>query len=384
METLQVIVECGSDASKEEKITALGTVKYKLPMINSYVLEIPESSVRKLEDISTIKSIYQTTNITAQMFTERESINAAYAYRQGLTGRGITIAILDTGVASVADLTLPNNRILAFKDIVNGKSTPYDDNGHGTHVAGIAGGNGLRSNGKYMGIAPECNIVAVKVLDKYGRGNSADALAGIQWVLDNKEKYNIRIANLSVGTPESNNKDPLVRAVEILWDNGIVVNVAAGNNGPKPSTITSPGISRKIITVGAVDDHKEVHIWGNNLVNFSGRGPTSECIIKPDIVAPGSNIVSCLTPTPIKSEQSDTEIKVIQKHYMELSGTSMATPIVSGAIALLLQKHPDLKPDDVKYMLKESCLKLEYSQNHQGWGLIDVKKLISKEAYHVR
>jgi len=233
-----------------------------------------------------------------------------------------------------------------------------------------------------MGIAPESNIVAVKVLDKYGRGNSADALAGIQWVLDNKDKYNIRIVNLSVGTPENSSKDPLVKAVEALWDSGLVVNVAAGNNGPDASTITSPGISRKIITVGAVDDHNEVQIWGNNLVNFSGRGPTAECIMKPDIVAPGSNIISCLTPTPIKNEDPENKVEAVDKYYMELSGTSMATPIVSGAIALLLQKYNTLTPNEIKYMLKKSCLKLEYPQNHQGWGLLDIKKLISKEVYN--
>lgn len=371
------------DNTKEEKINELGIVKYKLPIINSYVLEIPETSLKKLKKLENIKAVHQTTHITAQMQEERKAVKADVAHKQGLTGRGVTIAILDTGISTVSDLTLPYNRILAFKDIINSKTTPYDDNGHGTHVAGIAAGNGLRSNGKYMGIAPECNIVGVKVLDKLGRGNSANVLAGIQWVFDNKEKYNIRIVNLSVGTADTSKNDPLVKAVESLWDKGVVVTAAAGNNGPTPSSITSPGISKKIITVGAADDHRKVEIWGDSLVNFSGRGPTSDCIIKPDVIAPGTCIVSCLTSTLIDNKSKKKGIKVIDNYYMELSGTSMATPIVCGAIALLLQKHKSLTPNEVKYMLKKSCHNLNYPQNHQGWGLVDIEKLISEEVLHV-
>jgi len=137
MKTLQVIVECNLDSSKEEEINKLGTVKYKLPMINSYVLELPETSFKKLEGIKEIGVVHQITSITAQMYQERQSVKAPAAYQQGLTGKGITIAILDTGIADVADFVKPYNRILAFWDIVNGKSKPYDDNGHGTHVAGI-------------------------------------------------------------------------------------------------------------------------------------------------------------------------------------------------------------------------------------------------------
>lgn len=134
MKTLQVIVECTLDSTREEKIKELGVVKYSLPIINSYVLEIPETSLNKLKGIKQIKAVHETTHITAQMYEERKTVNANSAHKQGLSGRGVTIAVLDTGVAGVADLTLPHNRILAFKDIVNGKGLPYDDNGHGTHV----------------------------------------------------------------------------------------------------------------------------------------------------------------------------------------------------------------------------------------------------------
>ena len=251
-------------------------------------------------------------------------------------------------------------------------------NTHGTHVAGIAAGNGIASGGKYAGLAPEANLVAVKILDEQGKGSAADVLAGIQWLIDNRERYNIRIANLSIGTADAGSADPLVRAVEAAWDAGIIMLVAAGNNGPGAGSVTSPGISRKAITVGASDDNKTVTIWGDSVVHFSGRGPTAECIIKPDIIAPGAEITSCLTNTPLSAARQ-TELRIVSPSYVEMSGTSMSTPVVAGAVALLLEKHPHLTPNEVKLLLKRSAASLHYTQNQQGWGLLDVEKLLTGE-----
>lgn len=376
MNKLQLIVECTS----EDLIKDMCTIKYRLPLIDAIVVEIEENEYDRLKKIDCIKSVYENTHITAQINRARNTVHASDT--QGLTGEGITIAILDTGIAPMLDFTSPQNRILAFKDFVNNNKEPYDDNGHGTHVTGICAGNGSLSSGKYCGMAPMANIVSVKTLNNTGKGNSTDVLAGIQWVLDNKDKYNIRIVNLSIGTNNTSENDPLVKAAERLWDSGIVITTAAGNNGPSPCTISSPGISRKIITVGSSDDHTAVRIFDDTLVNFSGRGPTAQCVIKPDVVAPGTNIVSCLTPTPYS--ENGSAAKRIDTYYQSLSGTSMSTPIVTGAIALLLQKHPELKPDDIKYMLKLSCTDLKYPPNQQGWGLINVENLLSQEVTYVR
>ena len=379
MSNIELIVE--SDLSHEEEtlLKSIANIKYKIPLINSFVIEIEEKNIEKLKDLKCLKTVFQNTHITMQMDTARKTVNANIVQEKGYSGKGIGIAILDTGISPIDDFLYPKNRIIAFKDFIANKSKPYDDNGHGTHVAGIAGGSGIKSNGKYRGIAPNCNLIGVKVLDKEGKGNTSDVLAGLQWIINNKEKYNIKIANLSIGTNNGSSNDPLVKAVEKIWDSGIIVTIAAGNDGPKKYTINSPAISKKVITIGASDDHITANVWGNKLINFSGRGPTLECIIKPDVLAPGVNIISCLS-----SNVSKQDNEVIDKNYLSLSGTSMSTPIVSGAIALLLEKHRHLKPNDVKLMLKKCCKNLHLPKNQQGWGLIDVYNLLSQEVCYAR
>ena len=243
-------------------------------------------------------------------------------------------------------------------------------------MAGVAAGNGAMSRGRHRGVATEANLVAVKVLDDAGRGNATDALAGIQWVIDNRERYNIRVANLSIGTIDVGSADPLVRAVEAAWDAGIVMVIAAGNNGPKKQSITSPGTSRKAITVGAADDQNVVDIGGSSMKNFSGRGPTLECIVKPDIVAPGCGIISSLTNSPELSEARLAKMKIVDDYYVQMSGTSMASPRIAGAVALLLEKYPDMTPNEVKLRLKRTAVDLRFSRNRQGWGMLDIENLL--------
>lgn len=285
----------------------------------------------------------------------RGVVRAEKLYQNGIFGKDIAAAVLDTGLYPHPDF---EGRIAAFQDCVNHKNSLYDDCSHGTHVSGILGGSGAVSGRQYMGIAPECRLVAVKVLDRKGNGNKEDVLAGIDWVIKNRIKYGIRIMNVSVGTiRESSQRDrELIEGVENAWDAGIVVVVAAGNMGPEPMTITVPGNSRKVITVGADGSFRPY---------FSGMGPTAECVCKPDIVAPGSEIVSCNAVTAKN-----------KNYYTTKSGTSMATPVVSGAIALLLSKYPDMTNVEVKMKLRESAVDLGFPRNRQGWGRIDIEKLL--------
>lgn len=292
----------------------------------------------------------------------RRDIHCENLESLGVTGLGVGVAVLDTGIYPHEDF---ENRITAFKDFVRRRPGPYDDNGHGTHIAAMIGGSGVSSGGKYRGVAPGCSLIGVKVLDFRGNGFASDVLAGLRWIRENKEKYGIRVVNISVGSlsrKDMSESSVLVRGVDAAWDDGLVVVVAAGNHGPGRMTITTPGISRKVITVGCSDDDKEVEVMGNRMVDYSGRGPTMACISKPDLVAPGSGIISCCNRPG---------------QYMPKSGTSMSTPLVSGAIALLLERFPQMTNRDVKLRLLERAVDMGRPHNQQGRGLLDVGRLLS-------
>lgn len=279
--------------------------------------------------------------------------NSKHSY----TGKGIGVAVLDTGCHPHTDI----KKIEAFRDFVNNKSAPYDDSGHGTHICGLI-------SSTKIGIAPNSHLIIGKVLDHNGNGKIPNIIAALEWIRVNRFRYNIRILNISVGTPSSCPEDensPLVQKVNQLWDDGIVVVVAAGNNGPQSMTVTMPGISRKVITVGSYDVTGDKKYKTKNTStlpkHFSGRGPTVSCIMKPDLIAQGTNIYSC----------SNTD-----NGYTYKSGTSMSTPIVSGAIALLLEKNPSLKNWEVKLKLHDTCRDMGLPKRQQGWGMLDINKLL--------
>lgn len=293
----------------------------------------------------------------------RAAVCAEKAYQRGIRGKGIGVAVLDTGISPHPDF---GRRIVCFRDFLGGRRGCYDDCSHGTHVCGILGGSGAASGGKYRGIAPECHFVGVKVLDHMGNGNKEEVIRGIDWVIQNRKAYGIRILNISVGTVrESASMDmQLIDAVERAWDAGLVVVVAAGNMGPEPMSITVPGNSRKVITVGASDDCTPTADSGIKPC-YSGRGPTAECICKPDITAPGSGIVSC-----------NALLRRSTGYYARKSGTSMATPTVSGCIALLLSEEPGLTNVQVKMRLHDTAVDLGLPRRQQGWGQIHAERIL--------
>ena len=228
--------------------------------------------------------------------------------------------------------------------IMLGKTKIYDDNGHGTHVAGIICADRI-------GMAENARVAVFKVLDQFGMGKTGDSLRALEWIKRNHKKYDIKILNFSVGyLPDSKltEKQKILDVIDELWDLGIVVVAAAGNYGPGPFSVTVPGISRKIITVGSYDDFR------------SGRGPTGCCIVKPEVLAPGSEILS---------------LSNRNNGFVRKSGTSMATPIVAGAIALLLERYPKMKPEEVKLRLYNTCKRIP-SQKDRNWGIVDVDKLL--------
>lgn len=280
----------------------------------------------------------------------------------------LTIAVLDSGICRHPDL---EGKCMIFKDFVNHRAGLYDDNGHGTHVCGILSGSGEASEGKYRGIIPHGRLVMGKVLDANGEGRADIMLQALEWILDNRRRYDIRLLNISVGI--GNLKDVqktalLKEKLERIWDAGVVVVCAAGNKGPTDGSISAIGGSDKVITVGCYDDLPDKDA-SESCQLYSGRGKKNAAVRKPDLVAPGTKIVSC-NHTFHWSGQGYEEL------YTTKSGTSMATPIVTGCAALLLQKEPYLSNEKIKERLHYSAEDLGKPWNLQGWGMIDAKSLL--------
>lgn len=287
-------------------------------------------------------------------------IHIDYAYKIGLTGNDVTVAVMDTGIAKHPDF---GKRIIGFKDFCNQRKDIYDDNGHGTHVAGIIAGSGL-ADSRYCGIAPKAKLLVLKVLDKNGNGNTVNVLKGMDWLIKNKDLYQVRLLNISVGMLKNageREKEQLLDAVDAAWDAGIMVVTAAGNNGPKENTVTIPGISRKVLTVGCMDDNTDETGQYSRSEGYSGMGPTDCCIMKPEILAPGTNVISCCMDA---------------KGYVKKSGTSMAAPVVTGALALAFEYSKELTPAQMKLRLYESAYPRGDFFKKKSWGMIHVENLI--------
>lgn len=339
-----------------------GHVKFDdLWVINGKAASLPAAAINALAKNPNVKAIVLDHEVKASLDLSKTAANYAPAWAAGYTGAGVTIAIVDTGISKHPDFA---GRLVAFKDFVGTGTDFYDDNGHGTHCAGDAAGNGLMSNGQYKGPAYEANLVGVKVLDRRGSGSWSGVVAGVQWCIDNKDLYSIDIVSMSLGgtATMSYTQDSVCQAVEKAWQAGLVVLVAAGNEGPGAGTIGTPGIDPMIITVGATYDVKTANRSDDYVVSFSSRGPTIDGLTKPDVVAPG---------TYIMSTQNAASNGSFRSYYQEMSGTSMATPIAAGIAALMLDAYPSMTPNQVKSKLMSTATDLGVSANDQGAGYID-------------
>lgn len=302
------------------------------------------------------------------MWRVKEQIACTEKVQHKYTGKNISVAILDTGIFLHPDF---DGRVRVFKDFIHGKETCYDDCGHGTHVAGCLAGDGYLSEGRYCGIAPSCNLIVGKILDRKGEGNIEDMILALRWILECKEQYKIRILNISVGFENkvSDQKlQGLMETMELLWEQGILIVAAAGNKGPKAKSISPLGMKKNIVTVGChdLDYHKE----GVTLCEtYSGRGPSIFSLKKPDIVAPGTNIIST-------SYSCRRVGRYFYDTYEAKSGTSFAAPLVSGAAALLLEKDPELTPEELKHRLCYTATDLKEAWNKQGWGMLNVARAL--------
>lgn len=336
-------------------------IQKEYPFINALGIKISPSCFNKLCGFKHLEYLTSSAKVFTQVSIAKDVSNLQLFYNEDNYGQDVTVAIIDTGITPHLDFTCPSNRIIYFKDFISNKSYAYDDNGHGTFVASVLGGNGFVSGKKLSGVAPKVKIISLKALDEKGETGAFTILEAMQWIYDNKDKFNIKVVCMSFGSNPLGNTDPLKVGAEMLWDNGIVVVAAAGNSGPNMQTIKSPGISSKIITVGAFDDGRDKEDEENQdfkIAEFSSRGPAYR-FYKPDIVASGVNLVGASNN--------------LTKHYTKMSGTSVATPIIAGTCALFLNKYKNATPSQIKSIILSNTKSITGNRNLEGYGYLKIK-----------
>lgn len=321
------------------------------PFIKAFAIESRSPIIFDLAQISWVNYISSVATAQIMMQNARKIIKVDELHRKGILGTGVGVAIIDTGCYPHLDFLIGKRRVTKFVDFVGSRQVMYDDNGHGTFVAGVLAGSGLGSAGLYRGIAPDCNLFILKALNNEGQTQAITVLDAMQWVFENRHKFNIKVVCMSFGSTPLARNDPLSIGAASLWDAGITVVSAAGNDGPKAGSVKSPASCSKIITVGCADTTG----GEEKVADFSSRGPIFD-IVKPDIIAPGVNITS-LSNSP--------------KMFTQMSGTSVSAPFVAGVVALLLQENPFLTPNQVKSIIMYSAKRLPFSPNDCGMGLLD-------------
>jgi serine protease AprX len=325
-------------------------IKHIYDNIKAFAGSMKKVQIEELKNLPFVKQVEPDLEVTAFMSTASNYYGATKARTDfGVTGNmdgsettysknDVVVAVIDTGIYT-GHVDLDGGKVIAWKDYVNGRTSPYDDNGHGTHVSGIIAGTG-EGNSAYRGVAPGAALIGLKVLNASGSGTTSNIIAAVDWCITNKSTYNIRVINMSLGSSgSSDGTDTLSQAVNNAYNNGIVPVVAAGNSGPARYTIGSPAAAANAITVGSMADPGEKGFF---ISSFSSRGPTADGRIKPDLVSPGHNITSC-------GRSSSTS-------YVTMSGTSMATPFTAGIVALMIDASPSITPSSVKSILKSTTI----------------------------
>ena len=376
----QVIVQLdagsSADAVKAQVREYGGRVTGDLPIINGFAAKVSDGAAASLQRFDGVRAVTKNAGVEPQSVNVSElqsaypsSVDAIEAWNRSdsnVTGKGVGVAVIDTGIAGqMKDFEVAgasrSSRVIASAVTNPAATSARDTYGHGTHVAGIIGGNGTERERKdslenrYIGVAPEADLVSVKVSDDLGNATVLDVIYGLQWVVDFKGQYNIRVVNLSLEstTPSSYKTDPLDAAVESAWLKGLVVVAAAGNRGSDADAVQyAPGNDPYAISVGALDDQASQADGDDSRATWSSRGVTQDGFAKPEIHAPGARIVSTLAPGSAFATLCPT--CVVGGQMIRAGGTSMAAPMVSGAAALLLQKYPNLTPNQVKGVLMSS------------------------------
>lgn len=381
--TIRVIITRDHSGNDDSDVRNLGgNVVRRLQLGNATVADVPASQLAKLAAQPGVVRVAYDAPVKIQgdpVDNCCDRLQSVYPYAVDavsqwngngeLRGTGIGVAVIDSGVrdshpdfmgANLWDLS--SRRVpLVLNSMLGASGSGQDDNGHGTYVAGIIAGRGWGlpgwlDTGKYIGVAPDSNIISIKVSDSTGMAHVSDVISAIEWAARNRQTYNIRVLNLSMVSSlvSSYKTDMLDAAVELAWLQGLVVVVAVGNAGPN-ARITSPANDPYVISVGATDDMGTTTVYDDTLAPFSSYGVTVDGVSKPDLVAPGRRIVSALSSrTDTLAVQNPT--RIVNDGYIRMSGTSASAPVVSGVVAQLLQARPSLTPGQVKWVLTRTAL----------------------------
>jgi serine protease AprX len=372
-----------------------GKVTRDLHIINAVVAKLPAAGARELAASPKVRAVSENGAVKGQM---GESLGTAYNASiqatdmwnyYGGTGKGVGVAVVDTGIAGdLPDFRVSSydrsSRVVGSAVVHPDATTATDRYGHGTHVAGIiAGDSSNRSygdplKGKYSGVAPDANLVSIKASDDDGNSTVLDVIAGIQFAVDHKSDYNIRVLNLSLESTVAGSykTDPLDAAVEAAWFKGIFVVAAAGNRGSDADAVNyAPGNDPYIVSVGAVDDQGTKSIYDDKMASWSSRGTTQDGYSKPDVYAPGSRIVSNLAPASAFTALCPT--CVVDGQYIRAGGTSMAAPMVAGAAAIGFQLDPTLTPNKIKALILRSSRSL--SEGIKEVSLANAARIVGED-----
>ena len=334
-------------------LLGLSATYYTFRLLSAAAHSMSRDGIRALSERDDVEMIWYDEPVHTLLDVSVPLIGAPVVWQAGITGKDIKVGIVDTGI----DPNHPDfaGRIVQMKDLTG--QGPNDNHGHGTHVAGIVGGTGSASGGKYRGVAPDCLYYTAKVLRGDGSGNTSDVMAGVEWAV----QQGVQVVNLSLGSDGAcDGTDALSVTCDAATGKGVVMCVAAGNAGPGAATVGSPGCAKTVITIGATTKTDQV-------ADFSSRGPTSDNRVKPDLCFPGGSIISCRA-------QGTSMGTVINASYTQASGTSMATPHAAGACALLLQATPGLAPQQLKDILMNTAKYLNLDANIEGTGRAQVDK----------
>ncbi len=403
----QVIITMRPGTSIDDHVAkGGGRLGRYLEIIHARVAEVSDGALLGLAHNPNVVHIDLDRPVAGQLDRTAAAVGAKYVRENyGYTGAGVGVAVIDSGISPWLDDMTPSyagswsygsQRVLRFVDFVGARTTAYDDYGHGTHVAGIIAGNGYDSANTRIGMAPAAHLVVLKVLDGNGVGRMSDVIAAIDYAVSRKSSYNIRVINLSIGAPisQSYKTDPLTLAAKRAVDAGIVVVASAGNFGqnashqPQYGGITAPGNAPWVITVGASSHGGTTTRTDDTIAPYSSRGPTYlDYIAKPDLVAPGTGIASLSAPGSYLFNTRPAallsgRVATPYRPYESLSGTSMAAPVVTGTVALMLQANPALTPNAVKAILEYSAeFRSEYNYLTQGAGFLNARGAVRLARY---